>query len=428
MLCLLVIVGSSAHAQFQIPPLPTETTPPRNVLDHYPEKPSLPVAFSIPVAPLGFSIPGNGYLLRKQSLVSLDFLREDRLLFTFRVSGLMQREADDSQGQKQQIRAIVLSLPDGKIESQAVWVVPDRFRYLWMLNDDHFLLRVRDGLDEGDGELKLSAYLRSPSRLLWIQMDPRQQVIITNSLEPANSTQGPGGAGDPPPKSKGPAPSGLHKNSEKSILVARTLKRSSGETIRVSRVPWTSQTEDWPMNSEGYLERSKESGGRWLLNLNYFAGGNRALMNVDSTCAPKYDFTSDTSLLMCRCDPESGWRLGLMSTDGKSRWETKAANNAIWSTVVVARNGSHVARATMLLKRAAYRYNRMLGAKDFQGQMVRVLDVDDGKVVLEAPLTPILDGGGNVAISPSGQRVAILNAGAIQVFQLPALPSGAARR
>ena len=33
-----------------------------------------------------------------------------------------------------------------------------------------------------------------------------------------------------------------------------------------------------------------------------------------------------------------------------------------------------------------------------------------------------LDAGGNVAISPSGQRVAILNRGAIQVFQLPAPP------
>jgi hypothetical protein len=43
-------------------------------------------------------------------------------------------------------------------------------------------------------------------------------------------------------------------------------------------------------------------------------------------------------------------------------------------------------------------------------------------MVLKAPLTPVLDGGGNVAISPSGQRVAILNVGAIQVFQLPAPP------
>ena len=40
----------------------------------------------------------------------------------------------------------------------------------------------------------------------------------------------------------------------------------------------------------------------------------------------------------------------------------------------------------------------------------------------------ILDAGGNVAISPSGRRVALLNAGAIQVFDLPPatpLPAGA---
>ena len=59
------------------------------------------------------------------------------------------------------------------------------------------------------------------------------------------------------------------------------------------------------------------------------------------------------------------------------------------------------------------------------GKRFRKIDFDaaDGKVVLEAPLTPILDAGGNVAISPSGKRVAILNAGAIQIFQLPSPPA-----
>jgi len=39
--------------------------------------------------------------------------------------------------------------------------------------------------------------------------------------------------------------------------------------------------------------------------------------------------------------------------------------------------------------------------------------------VLTTPASPVLDGGGNVAISPSGKREAVLNAGAIQVFELP---------
>jgi hypothetical protein len=37
---------------------------------------------------------------------------------------------------------------------------------------------------------------------------------------------------------------------------------------------------------------------------------------------------------------------------------------------------------------------------------------------MTAPASPILDGGGNVAISPSARRVAILDAGAIQVYEL----------
>jgi hypothetical protein len=86
----------------------------------------------------------------------------------------------------------------------------------------------------------------------------------------------------------------------------------------------------------------------------------------------------------------------------------------------MAPDGSRLARETLVLKRTVDRYKHLLGANDLMGQMVRVVDAADGKVVLEAPLSPMLDGGGNVAVSPSGRRVAILNAGAIQVFELTA--------
>ena len=73
--------------------------------------------------------------------MSLDFIDEDRLLFTFHVSGLMERDAgDDLKGTQQQIQAKVVAVSTGKVESEAAWIVPDRLRYLWMLNDGHFLL------------------------------------------------------------------------------------------------------------------------------------------------------------------------------------------------------------------------------------------------------------------------------------------------
>ncbi len=64
-----------------------------------------------------------------------------------------------------------------------------------------------------------------------------------------------------------------------------------------------------------------------------------------------------------------------------------------------------------------------LDSDDIKGQLVRVFDAVSGKVALEAPATPALDAGGNVAISPSGRRVALLNAGALEVFDLPPPPA-----
>jgi hypothetical protein len=422
-LCLLLATAQFIHAQIslQLPPLASDLPLP-TILDQYPEKPSLPPAFTIPLAPLGFSVPGKSYLLRRESLVSLNFLDEGRILFTFRVPGLLQRDAGDRQDdQKQQIQALVLSIANGKIESRAVWIVPDRSRYLWMLNDGHYLLRVPDGLDEGDAELKMKPYLRVPGRLLWISMDPGQQVMITNFLGPANSSQEPGEQG--PLVTEPPASTTVRqKSSEQGVLVARTLKLESGEVIRESRAPWTNQTVDWPINAEGYLEKSQDKGDGWLLKLNDFSGGGRDLARIDSTCSPDYDFVSETVLLVKTCDPNSGWQLGAMLTRGGSLWESRTAMNAMMPLLVMAPKTTRLARETLLLKRSAGEYTRMVGMRDLQGQIVKVFDAGNGKMVMESPLTPIFDGGGNVAISPSGQRIAILNAGAIQVFQPPAAP------
>ena len=143
------------------------------------------------------------------------------------------------------------------------------------------------------------------------------------------------------------------------------------------------------------------------------------MARLDSSCSPTAEFVSQGELLVTTCDPK-GQKLVAISASGDPLWEVRASSNAIWPLVVMAPDGSRLARETLVLKRTVDRYKHLLGANDLMGQMVRVVDAADGKVVLEAPLSPMLDGGGNVAISPSGRRVAILNAGAIQVFELAA--------
>jgi hypothetical protein len=64
-----------------------------------------------------------------------------------------------------------------------------------------------------------------------------------------------------------------------------------------------------------------------------------------------------------------------------------------------------------------------MGTEDVKEQSVTVFDAATGDVAFVSPLSPMLDAGGNVAVSPSGRRVALLNAGAIQVFDLPPPPA-----
>ena len=71
----------------------------------------------IPVTPLGFAAPASFYFGERFAMVSLNFLDEDNLLFTFRVPGLIARERPVP-GQttlaERHIEAVKLALPSGK--------------------------------------------------------------------------------------------------------------------------------------------------------------------------------------------------------------------------------------------------------------------------------------------------------------------------
>lgn len=424
-LLVLAAVELQGQTNFSVPSMPVMPDvpngagPPKKYMERFPEKASLEPAFSIPVSPMGFSIPGNSYLLRQQQLVSLDFIDDNHLLFSFHVaSELREREGDGEQENQQRIHAVVLDLATRKTTAKAEWTMPDRRRYLWILNNGNFLLRTGDGLVEGDAELKTKGYMQWPGRLMWIEMDPQQKYLVANSLEAESGEQATSAAGIPSAEklldSTKPA-------DKKDVLVIRTVRRDTGEVIRTTKAAWTSQTSDWPMNSEGYVETLHAKGAHWVMEfMPYGAPKGWDLVEEDSLCVPQHSFVNDSELLVSRCDPQDGWKLKAWTTVGKPMWETKVGSNTMSPLLMTARDGSRVARETLVLKRSAEKYKTGVRIEDMQGQMVRVFDSATGKVVMEAPIRPIYDGGGNVAVSPSGSRVAILNGDAIQVYELPA--------
>ena len=382
------------------------------------DKPSLPPSFNLPVGPLGFTAPGALYLGMRNSIVSLDFLDENRLLFTFRVPGLIHRESVDSdESDERQIRAVVLTLPAGRVEAEALWSVHDRARYLWMLKDGHYLLRDRDGLSLGDVALELKPYLRFPGPVLWLEMDPTQQFLVTNSREPAGTATKPGDVSSPASADTSTAVD-RQKGAGQPDMVLRILRRDSGQVMLVSHVR---STVHLPINSDGYLESLRANGVQWLVNLKYFSGGSRILGRVDSTCSPTLDFISHQELLVNACGSSGGHKLVAMTTDSRRLWEDSPSIVPVWPLIVRSPDGSRLAWE-MLIVDHPISASSPIYSEEIKGQLVEVIDAANGKVALKAPASPALDAGGNVAISPSGRRVAVLNAGAIQIFELPAPP------
>jgi hypothetical protein len=379
---------------------------------------SQPAIFTIPVEPLGFFAPGAIYQGQRESLVSLDFLDEDHLLFTFHAPGLIHREGRPSADGERQIRAVVLALPSGTLSAEGLWTVHDRGRYLWMLNDGHFLLRDQNNLQTGDASLELKPKLLFQGPLLWLELDPLQDLMATDSREASTKPQA--DTVPSPATASASITSDGGQQSGQPDIVLRIVRRATGEVMLVSH---TRSTVHLPINAEGFVESLRGKGHEWVLNLNYFRGGNRIIGNLDSMCAPSVEFVSNPEVVVTTCNPDNSRWMVAMSIDGKRFWNVAKPPTQIWPRLIMAPNGLRFARETLTVTHPIDTF-APLSFDDVTGQLVEVYDAVSGKVELTAAASPILDGGGNVAISPTARRVAILDGGAIQVYELPAPVAG----
>ncbi len=382
---------------------------------------TVPPAFTIPIEPLGFTAPAPFYLGTRSTLASLDFLDEDHLLFTFRVPGLIHRDHREpigSDDEERRVRAVVLALPSGTVQAEAVWSLHDRKRYLWMLDGGQYLLRDRNELKIGDASLQPKPFLRFPGPVLWVEVDPNHKYVVTGSSEPPATASRAGEVPSPPTAasalvSDDPAP-GAQPD-----LVLRILSRDSGKVMLVSHVKSAIHL---PINDDGYLATLRGNGKTWVVSLDRFDGGSTVLGSIDSVCSPMLDFLSPRAFLATTCESSGDPRIVAMTTGGHRLWESPGSGSSVWPVLVTGADGSRLARETLTVSHGVNAF-APIDTDDIKGQDVQVFDVATGKVALRALASPPFDVGGNVAVSPSGRRVSIIMSDGIQVFDLPAPPA-----
>ena len=312
-----------------------------------------------------------------------------------------------------------MALPAGNVQAETVWTLHDRKRYLWMLDGGQYLVRDKDELKIGDASLQPKPFLRFPGPVLWVEVDPNRKYVVTGSSEPPTSASRAGDVPSPPNAaaslvSDDPSP-GADADPD---LILRILRRDSGKVMLVSHIK---SAVHLPINGDGYLETLRGNGKAWMVNLDHFDGGSTILGSVDSFCSPMLDFISPREFLATTCDSSGDQRIVAMTTGGRRLWES-GSSSSVWPVLVTNADGSRIARETLTVSHGVNSF-APLGTDDIKGQDVQVFDAATGKLALRAQASPTFDVGGNVAISPSGRRVAIIMADGIQVFDLPPAPA-----
>jgi hypothetical protein len=394
---------------------------------------------------LGFAAPASFYLGDRLVQASLDFLDEDRLLFTFRVPGLVVRDSSGGDAasapgmEERNIRAVVLSLPSGRIEAESLWHLHDFAAYLWMLRDGHFLLRDRNILQIGDGDLNLDTFLRFPGKVKYIELDPQRQMLVAQSSErlpPGESHKSGSESGSDSSSSivgniasndnsaaTGsvlPAPGdSAHRQDTESANYLRIFRFDSRKLLLTTRI--SDGIMHLPIDGDGYYDAVRGRGSSWMITYHGFSGPDVDLFPVDSACTPPLDVVAPGVVLVSACN-DSGGRHLVVVTRGKRRlWEMQVASTHVWPLLAHSESGRRVARATLDVMHPISA-GSPLDPSDIHSETIQVFDVATGKIAITGPASPILDGGGNFALSPSGNRFAVLNDGSIQVYDLPPAP------
>jgi len=366
-------------------------------------------AVRIDTVPLDYHPLSNFYLLSRKSSSSLDFIDDQHLLFTFRATGLMKRLPDcHPDDEDQLIRALVVHLPDGKIERSAEWRMHDRGRYLWALGNGNFMVRQRDSLELTDASLELHPFLRSSSPLRLVKLSPDAKlVLVETDLEKHTE--------DEHQRLTAAAEmDGLFGPSEDVLMtVLRISDRSVLMRARSLKVS------DVPIISEGYIETLAAQGGQWMLRYRPFNGEPTVIANVASSCEPNEDPLNDRTTVVTVCTNRSADHvLQAISLKGKMLWTYRWDSHYIWPTTASSQSGRRIAFSTLRVSHPVNAYDPF-DETEVQAQRVDVLDAETGQLELTQYATPALSAGQNYALSSEGDHFAVLRDNAIEVYNLP---------
>ncbi len=405
---LLVLCGAFQFSRIQAQ---KSHPPPARAYDIRPPVP-------IPIAELGYRPPGELPAFSYYSLVNLQFIDANHLLFVFNTTGLLHRDSDCSKTDSERLmRAVVLEIPSGRVEKQAEWELYDFSEFLWPLPEGRFALRRCSQLEQVDASLIPRPFINLEGTLEEVLFSPdRSVVLVEEKPEPHLPKPQPTKSGSRSLVPPSPTPP-VAADTPAQMLNLDFIRINPLAVIAHSHAPLPVTI---PILPQGFLQTLGAPHDRWMVTLQPFEGVQRQVAVIHSICAPQLTAITNSVFLVSMCPNSNQIGYQAYSIQGTLVWQRMEPPNRYSPRFLLAQNGAHFAIETLHATRPLAALDP-LNNESIDAQIIDIYDTMTGTLIASVPVSPIYTGGRNADFSPDGTRLAVLEDGAIEIYDLNTL-------
>jgi hypothetical protein len=382
---------------------------------------------TIPLDGLGYQPPPAHILLMEGYAVSsLHYVDEHHLLFTYNARTLIKRMPDDSPDEApQNVNALLMEIPSGKVLARTQWRLHDHGQYLWPVGEGAFLLRVGrelrlvTPLNESEPEKMLQGKLLTtlPGQVSGIEVSPDGRMLLVES----DVVTHPAATNPTTPVDSPPAPD-YHVTDLQFLEV--DLSQQAQGVLHVKRVghltaPAAMQI---PLIHDGYMHAQEIYPDDWGLVYTRLGGQETSVLgDVSSTCAPSIDFLSNKEMMVKTCNGnDTAVITTVITLDRKELWQKTLDDAGTDPTIRTTPASGRFAISRILINGVASPGADLLGQDDVRMQRIDVMDIQNGALVASVAAAPAERTAQNFALSADGRHLAVLQNQAIAIYDLAA--------
>jgi hypothetical protein len=366
-------------------------------------------------------------------MLTVNYVDNRHLLFTFGVHRLMERIANDPpEDEDRMVEAVLVELPTGRVLARTDWRLHDTGQYLWGLGHGRFLLRTHDTLmtfapmaNLASGQpFQQRAFLTTDRRIGVVLLSPESDLMIVESAErtpPLPAARPP--LFGPSPK---PAPEPVGRPGDPAPVALsfyRLATPGAGDEVQatLAGVAHATHFGDVAAISGGHISVVDEGRQQWAFDFRPYNGSAKELAPFASTCDPTPRFVSSSEFVAFGCHGgNTPMVLGGFNMRGEEMWEQNLFGDYVGTSMAFAPASGRFALGRVLGEASAVDL-AIVPAEAYTGQNVVVYQAESGKQLLHVDCSPIARAGQNFALSPDGMSLAVIRDGAIAIYDLPPL-------